>query len=87
MASLCQNLFKQPGFTYSTCATFTKHSKRIQKFRVTGNLKHLYRHKLDKAYFAHDAAYSGSKDLVKRTIPDKILKCRAYEIARNRKLD
>ena len=30
--------------------------------------------------FAHDAAYSDSKDLAKRTISDKILKGRAYEI-------
>ena len=39
---------RQPGFTYSTCRTFTKHRERIQKFRETGNLKHLYRNKLDK---------------------------------------
>ena len=35
----------------------------------------------------HDAAYSDSKDLGKITISDKILKDRAYEIARNRKYD
>ena len=73
---------KQPGFTYSSCGPFTKHRERIQKFRETGNLKHLYRNELDKACFAHDAAYSDSKDLAKRTISDKILKNRAYEIAR-----
>ena len=39
---------------------------RIQKFRETGNLKHLYRNELDKACFAHDAAYSASKGLAKR---------------------
>ena len=37
---------------------------------------------MDEACFAHDAAYSDSKDLGKRTISDKILKNRAYEIAR-----
>ena len=37
--------------------------------------------------FAHDAAYSDSKDLAKRTISDKILQDRAYEIARNRGYD
>ena len=51
---------KQPGFTYSTCGPFTKHRERIQKFRGTGSLKHLYRNELDKACFAHYAAYSGS---------------------------
>ena len=77
---------KQPGFTYSTCGTFTKHRERIQKFRETGNLNHLYRNELDKACFVHDAAYSDSKE-AKRTISDKILKDRAYEIARNRGYD
>ena len=36
---------------------------------------------------AHDAAYFVSKDLGKRTISDKILKDRAYEIASNRNYD
>ena len=78
---------KQTGLTYSASGPFTKHCERIQKFRETGHLKHLYRNELDKACFAHDAAYSDSKDLAKRTISDKILKDRAYEIARNRKYD
>ena len=37
---------KQPGFTYSACGPFTKHRERIQKFRETGNFKHLYRNEL-----------------------------------------
>ena len=81
---------KQPAFTYSACELFTKHrerltkrtGERIQKFRETGNLNHLYRNELGKACFPHDTAYSDSKDLAKRTISDKIVKDRAYEIAR-----
>ena len=65
---------KQPGFTYSACEPFTKHCERIQKFRETGNLKHLYRNKLDKFCFVHDTRYYDSKDLTKRTISVKILK-------------
>ena len=34
---------KQPGSTSSACGRFTKHHERIQNFRETGNLKHLYR--------------------------------------------
>ena len=64
--------FKHSGFTYSACGPFTKYRERIQKFRKTGNLKHLYRNELYKSCFAHDAAYSGSKDFAKRTISDKI---------------
>ena len=32
---------KQPGCTYCVCGPFTKHCERIQKFRETGNVKHL----------------------------------------------
>ena len=78
---------KEPEFTYSLCESFTKHCERIQKFRETCNLKHFYRNDLHKSCFAHDVAYSDSKDLVKRTISDKILKDRAYEISRNCKYD
>ena len=74
---------KQQGFTYSFCRPFTKHRERIQKFRDTGNLKQMYRIELDKACSHHDPAQSDSKYLAKRTISDKILKYRAYEIARN----
>ena len=34
--------------------------------------------------FAHNSAYSDSKEVANRTISDKILKDRVYEIARNR---
>ena len=74
---------KHPGFTYGACGPFSKHHGRIQKFRETVNLKDLYRNKVDKACFPHDAAYFESKDLTKITISDKILKDIAYEIARN----
>ena len=60
---------------------------RIQKFWETSNLKYLYRNELNIACFAHEAAYCDSKDLAKRTISDKILKDRAYEIVRNRNYD
>ena len=53
---------KQPVFTYISCGPFTKHREIIRKLRETSNLKHLYRNELDKASFAHNAAYSDSKD-------------------------
>ena len=65
----------------------TKHYERIQKFRETGKWKYLYRNELGKACYSHNAAYSDSKSLAKRTILGKSLKDRAYEIARNRKHD
>ena len=74
---------KEPRFTYSACGPFTKRPERIQKFIETENSKHLYRNELEKPCFAHDAAYSDSKDLAKETISDTILEDRAYEIFRN----
>ena len=76
---------KNPGLTYSTCGPFSKHRERIQKFKEIGNLKHLYRNKL--ACFAHDAAYSDSKDITKRTVSDKIVKDTTDGIGRNHKFD
>ena len=53
----------------------------------TGNLNHIFENELDKACFAHDAAYSDSKDLAKRILLGKILNNRAYKIAVNPKYD
>ena len=78
---------RQPGLTYSACGPFTKHKKRIEKFMQTGNTNYIYRNELDKTCFAHDAAYSDSKDLAKRTQSDRALKDKAYEIAKNPKYD
>ena len=36
-----------------------------------------------KACFQHDAAYSDSKDLTKRTAADKVLRDKVYNIANN----
>ena len=42
---------------------------------------------LDKACFTDDAAYSDSKDLTKRTVADKILKNKAFDIPKDPKYD
>ena len=78
---------RQPQFTYSACGTFTKHKQRIQKFKETGDKNYIYKNELDKACFAHDAAYSDSKDLTKRTVADRILRNRAFNIAKDKKYD
>ena len=78
---------RQPQFTCSACGPFTKHKQRIQKFKETGDTNYIYKNELDKACFAHDAAYSDSKDLTKRTAGDKILRNRAFNIAKDKKYD
>ena len=47
---------------YSACGSFTKHKHRIQEFIQIGDTNYIYKNDLDKACFAHDAAYSDSKD-------------------------
>ena len=76
---------RQPQFTYSACGPFTKHKQRIQKFKETGDTNYIYKNELDKTCFVHDAAYSDSKDLIKRTDADKILKSKAFDIAKDPK--
>ena len=79
--------FRQPQFTYSACGPFTKYEQRIQKFEETGDTNYVYKNELDKACFVHDAAYFDSKDLTKRTAADKILKNKAFDIAKDPKYD
>ena len=78
---------RQPQFTYSACGPFTKHKQRIQKFKESGNTNYIYKNEFYKACFAHDAAYSDSKDLTKRTVADKILRNKAFNIAKDPKYD
>ena len=78
---------RQPQFTYTGCGPFSKHKQRIQKFKETGDTNYIYKNELDKACFAHDAAYSDSKDLTKRTVADKILRNKAFNIAKYLKYD
>ena len=78
---------RQPGFAYSACGPFIKHRERVNIFMNTGDTRFIYRNYLDKACFPHDSAYSDSKDLVKRTQSDKILRDKAFNIAKNPKYD
>ena len=78
---------KQLGFTYIACGLFTKNKERIEKFMKTGNTDFIYKNELDKACFQHDMPYGKSKDLVKRTQSDKVLRNKAFKIASDRKYD
>ena len=78
---------KQPGSTDSACDPFTKNKERIERFMQTGNTNSIYKNELEKACFQHDMAYGKSKDLVKRTRPDKVLRDKIFKIASNPKYD
>ena len=70
---------------YSACGPFTRQKHRINKFIQAGDMNYIYKNELDKACFAHDAAYSAFKDINNRTAADKILRNKAYETAENPK--
>ena len=78
---------RQPGFTYSACGPFTKKKEKTGKFMTTGNTDFIYKNELDKACFQHDMAYGKSKDLVRRTQSDKVLRDNAFKIASDLKYD
>ena len=76
------HLIKPPGFTYIACGSFTKNKDRIKKFKETGDTNYIYKNELDKAYFKHDMAYGDFKHLSRRTASDKILRDKAFNIAK-----
>ena len=78
---------KQRGFTYSACGPFTKNKEIIQKFKETGDTNYIYKNELDKACFQHDMAYGDFKDLARRTNSDKVLRDKAFNIAKIPKYD
>ena len=79
--------WKQPGFTYSAYEPFIENKERIQKFKETGNTSHIYKNELDKACFQQEMAHGAFKDLKRRTASDKVLRDKAFNIAKNPKYD
>ena len=78
---------KQLGFTYSACGPFTKNKERIQTFKETGDTIYIQKNDIDKACFQHDMAYEDFKDIARRTASDKVLRYKAFDIAKNPKYD
>ena len=72
---------------YSACGPFIKNKERIQKFKETGDMSHIYKNELDKACFIHDMAYGDFKNLKRRTFCEKVLRDKAFNIAKNPKYD
>ena len=66
---------------------YKKKKGSIEKFLKSGNTDFIYKNELDKACFQHDMAYGKSKDLVKRTQSDKVLRDKAFKIASDPKCD
>ena len=73
---------RKPGFTYSPCGPFTKNKERIQELEKTGDSRDIYQNELDKACFQRDMAYGDFKDSTKRTVSDKILRDKSFNVAK-----
>ena len=60
-------------------------TKKEFKNSETGNTSYIYKNELDKTCFQHDMAYGDFKDIARRTASDKILRDKAFNIAKNPK--
>ena len=84
---MSENHLRQPGFICSSFRRFTKTKKWIKKFRETEDSKYIHENKLDKTCFHHIIAYGDFKNLPKRTAFDKVLRDKAFNIAKTPKYD
>ena len=64
-----------------------KTKKESKSLKETGDSRYIYRNELDKGCFQHDMAYGNFKDLTKRTVADKVLRDKAFNIAKDPKYD
>ena len=78
---------KQPQFSYSACAPFTKNKERIQNFKETADSRYISKNELDKPCFQRDMAYGDFTDFKKRTVDDKVLRDKAFNIAKDSRYD
>ena len=83
-----QTHLKEPGLPFTKNKErihlpFTKNKERIQKFKETGDTKYIYKNELDKACFQHDMTYGDFKDLAERTVAEKVLKYKSFNIAKD----
>ena len=82
-----ERYLNQAGFTYNACGLFMKNQEGIKKFKETGDTKYIYRNGLDRTCFQHDVAHGDFKELTRRTASNKVLRDKAFSIAKNPKYD
>ena len=64
-----------------------KYKERIPKFKETGDSRYIYQNEVNRFCFQHDMVYGHFKDLTRRTASNKILRDKAFNIAKNPKYD
>ena len=73
----------KPRFTYSPCIPFTKNKEQILKIKETGDSRYIYQNELGKASFQYNMAYRTFKNFPRKAAADKLLRDKAFNIARN----
>ena len=61
--------------------------KRIQKIKERRDLRYIYQNELNKACFQHDMVHGDLRDLLRKTASDKVLRDKAFNIAKIPKYD
>ena len=60
------------------------HLQKIKKeYKQTEDSRYVYKNEIDKAYFQNDTVYGEFKDLAERTAVDKVLRNKAFNIAKD----
>ena len=77
---------RQPRFTYSTCGLL-KTKKAYKKYKETGASRYIYQNELHKTCFQHDMTYGDFKNLSRTRVSGKVLRDKAFNIAKNLKYD
>lgn len=60
---------------------------KFKSLKKAGSSRYIFRNEIDSTYFQDDIAYVDFKDLPRRTVCDKLLPDKAFEIAKNIKYD
>ena len=64
------------------------HLQKLKKeFKEMGDTSYIYKNELDKACFQHAMGYGDFKDLKRGTFSNKVLRDKAFNIAKNPKYD
>ena len=63
------------------------HLQKNKERKQTGDSRYIYQNELDKACFQHDMAYGDFTDLTRTTASDKMLRDKAFNIAKNSKYE
>ena len=76
---------RQPGSTSSASVAFSKNKERIQRFKEIEDSKHIFQNVLDKSCLPCDMADGDFKNLPRRTIADKLLHDKIFNVIKNPK--